>query len=72
MSIIKTHNKKVTNQEITPKDQCNSRNKNDCPFDGNCQASDIIYKCIASTTVDPDKVYLVYKNSWRELPKAIL
>ena len=27
-------------------------------FDGNCQTSDIIYKCIASTTVNLDKIYL--------------
>ena len=26
-SIIKTHNKKVTNEKITPKDQCNCKNK---------------------------------------------
>ena len=57
-SIIKTHNKKVTNEKITPKDQCNCRNKNDCPLDGNCQTSDIIHKCIASTTINPDKIYL--------------
>ena len=57
-SIIKTHNKKVTNEKITPRDQCNCKNRNDCPLDGNCQTSDIIYKCIASTTVNPDKIYL--------------
>ena len=35
------------NVKITSKDQCDCRNKNNCPLDGNCQASDIIYKCIA-------------------------
>ena len=58
LSIIKTHNKKVNNEKITPRDQCNCRNKNHCPLDGNCQTSDIIYKCIASTTINPDKIYL--------------
>ena len=57
-SIVKAHNKKVTNEKITPRDQGNCKNKNDCPLDGNCQTSDIIYKCIASTTVNPDKIYL--------------
>ena len=37
---------------------CNCKNKNDCPLDGNCQTSDIIFKCIASTTINPDKIYL--------------
>ena len=57
-SIIKTHNKKVNNEKITPRDQCNCKNRNDYPLDGNYQASDIIYKCIASTTVNPNKIYL--------------
>ena len=57
-SIIKTHNKKVNNEKITPRDQCNCKNRNDYPLDGNCQASDVIYKCIASTTVNPNKIHL--------------
>ena len=36
----------------------NCKNRKDCPLDGNCQTSDIIYKYIASTTVNPDKIYL--------------
>ena len=55
---MKTHNKIVTNEKITPRDQCKWKNKNDCPIDGNCQTSDIIYKCIVSTTVNPDKIYV--------------
>lgn len=38
---ISTKDKKVTNEKLTSKNQCNCR-KNDCPIDGNCQASDII------------------------------
>ena len=57
-SIIKAHNEKVTNAKVTPRGQYNCKNKNDCPLDGNCQTSDIIYKCIASTAVKPDKIYL--------------
>ena len=56
-SVIKTHNKKLTNEKITPRKQCNYKNRNNGPFDGNCQTSDIIYKCIASTTNNPDKIY---------------
>ena len=57
-SIIKTHNKKVTKKKIPPRDQCNCKDRNDCPLDGNCQTSDIIYKCIASTTFNPDEIYI--------------
>ena len=46
-SIIKTYNKKVTNENLTPKNQCKRKNKSDCPLDGDYQTSDIIYKCIA-------------------------
>ena len=50
--------KKVTNEKITPRDQCNCKRRNDCPLDCNYQIRDIIYKCIASTTVIPHKIYL--------------
>ena len=56
--IIKTYNKKVTNEKTTLRDQCNYKNKNDCPLGGNCQTSDVIYKCNTSTTVNLDKIYL--------------
>ena len=42
-------------KKITPSDQCNCRNENDCPLHGNYQTRDIIYKCITSTTVNPEK-----------------
>ena len=57
-SIIKSHNKKVINGVISTDPKCNCRNKSDCPLDGNCQKKEVIYKCIASTTFNPDKVYL--------------
>ena len=36
----------------------NCRNKGDCPLDGFCQTNDITYKCVVSTKIMPDKVYL--------------
>ena len=51
-SIIKTHNKNVTNEKITPRYQRNCKNRNDCPLDGHCQTIDIIHKCFASTRVE--------------------
>ena len=56
LSITKTSNKDVIYEKKTPKYQCNCRNRNDCPLDGNCGTSDIIYKFIASTTVNPGKI----------------
>ena len=56
-SVIKSHNKKLTiemNDEHLP---CNCRAKYECPLDGKCRAKDV-YKCVASTSINPDKVYL--------------
>ena len=81
-SIIKAHNKNVTNEKITPKDQCYCKNKNDFTLDGNCQTSYIIYKYVASTTVNPDKIslgtaegnfkkrYYTHKKSFKNIKKA--
>ena len=54
--IIKSHNKKLTSQpknEILP---CNCQN--DCPLDGNCRVSNVVYKCTASVPNEPDKTYI--------------
>ena len=57
-NIIKSHNKKLissNNQIILP---CNCRKKEECPLEGKCRVNDVIYKCIASATGFPNKVYL--------------
>ena len=66
-SIVKAHNKNVTNEKITPKDQCYCKNKNDYTLDGNCQTNYIIYKYIASSTIQN-----ISRNSWRKFQKKIL
>ena len=47
------------------------RKKDECPLNGQCLAQDIVYKYIASTSMNPDKTYLgmaegdfkkIYKN----------
>ena len=37
---------------------CNCRNSSIFPLNGHCQQNDVIYKCIAFISVNPDKVYL--------------
>ena len=50
--MIKSHNKKVINKDIKELKSCNCRVKSDCPLNGQCQVTDIIYKC---TVLSPDK-----------------
>ena len=34
------------------------RKKDKCPLNGQCLVQDIVYKCVASTSMNPDKTYL--------------
>ena len=36
----------------------NCRKKDESPLNGQCLAQDIVYKCIVSTSMNPDKTYL--------------
>ena len=57
-NIIKSHNKKLVNSSNHHEQPCNCRKKEDCPFEGKCRTENIIYKCIVSTSGQPDQVYL--------------
>ena len=37
---------------------CNCRKKDKCPLNGQCLVQNIVYKCVASTSMNPDKTYL--------------
>ena len=56
-SMIKSHNKKVINKDVKESKSCNCRVKSECPLNGQCQVTDIIYKC---TVLLPDKSNKVY------------
>ena len=56
--IIKSHNKKLSPNTEPAQLDCNCRVKENCPLDGNCRATNIIYKCIVSFPNKPDKVYI--------------
>ena len=57
-SFISSHNKKLLNSHARNIKPCKCRNKHNCPLNGQCQVQDIIYKCVASTSRNPDKTYL--------------
>ena len=57
-SIIKSHNKKLTNAEKKLTKYCNCRKKQECSLEGKCRSEDIIYKCVVTATGHPRKVYL--------------
>ena len=57
-SFILSHNKKLLNSRTGNIKPCNCRNKDECSLNGQCLAQDIVYKCIASTSINPDKTFL--------------
>ena len=57
-SMIKSHNKKVINKDVKESKSCNCRVKPECPLNGQCQNTDIIYKCTVLSPDKPNKVYL--------------
>ena len=52
-SIIKSHNKTLTNAENKQTKDCNCRKKEECPLKGKCRSKDIIYKCVVAATGHP-------------------
>ena len=44
--IITSHNKKLLkcSQPVNPEKECNCRESEECPLDGNCQQRDVVYK----------------------------
>ena len=57
-SFISSHSKKLLNSRTGNIKPCKCRKKDECPLNGQCLAQDIVYKCIASTSMKPDKTYL--------------
>ena len=57
-SIIKSHNKKLSNAENKQTKYCKCRKKQECPLEGKSRSEDIIYKCVVTATGHPRKIYL--------------
>ena len=61
--IIKNHNKKVTSKVAPMSPKCNCREKEKCPFNGNCQATSVIYQAKVKTATNPEKnIYRTYRR----------
>ena len=56
-NIIKSHNTKLINSSNHHEQSCSCRKKEDCPLEEKCRTENVVYKCIASTSGPPDKLY---------------
>ena len=54
-SIIKGHNAKIL--KPPEEKECNCRNKNNCPLDGNCNAREVVYEATVQSAAGP-KIYI--------------
>ena len=57
-SIIRSHNAKIASPPKAESASCNCRKKHECPLDGECQRSSVIYKCEITAPELPKKVYI--------------
>jgi len=59
-SIISSHNKMLLRPPTTDNNAhplCNCRNKNECPLDGECRESSVIFKATLSSANSSEKIY---------------
>ena len=51
-SIISKHNQRITRekQSVSPQRTCNCRKPDQCPLDGNCLTTGLVYKAMVTTT----------------------
>ena len=63
--LIKGHNKKVTSKPPDQRPKCSCRKNAECPMEGNCQVSNVVYKCDVTKPL-PKKVYLgLAEGKWK-------
>lgn len=68
-TIIKSHNAKISSPPNQETPRCNCRKKNECPLNGDCRKSSVIYKCEVTALEHPKKVYIgltekEFKTRW--------
>ena len=57
-NVVKSHNKKNINKDVKELKPRNCRVKSECALNGQCQVTNIIYKCTVLLPDKPNKVYL--------------
>ena len=57
-NFISSHDEQLSNSHTGNIKPCNCRKKDECPLNRQFLAQDKVYKCIASTSMNPDKTYL--------------
>lgn len=55
-TIIQSHNRKTLSRKPPPSRDCNCRAKENCPLQGKCLASGIVYRAKVKTSADDDGV----------------
>lgn len=75
-TIIKNHNAKISSPPVQETRNCNCRKKNECPLNGECQKSSVIYKCSVTAPDFPDKVYIGltekdFKTRWNSHKQSL-
>ena len=62
-----TTQQKGTSSKKKDDRECNCHKKNLCPLEGKCRSNNVIYQCTASTTNEPDKVYIgLTEGEWKK------
>ena len=60
--IIKAHNKNITSNKTQV-----AVTKLNAPMEGKCRAQNVIYKCVVSSSNNPDKVYIgLSEPEWKK------
>ena len=57
-SVLLHLNIKLLNSRTGNIKPCNCRKKDECPLNGQNLSQDTVHKCIASTSINPDKAFL--------------
>ena len=75
-TIIKSHNSKLVSLPGQQQQGCNRRIKNDCPLNGNCRRSSVIYKCDVTTPNHAKKTYIgltekEFKTRWNNHKQSL-
>ena len=64
--VIKSHIKKLTSKENAETPLCNCRAKHNCPMNGKCRSTNVIYRCDVTAPNIPTKTYIgLTEGEWK-------